>query len=61
MLLFDGRCSDYSAKGLRTTAGIVLGPKNPSPLAAAHGYQVNLGVGYDSGSLEDAGVDAGVR
>jgi fibronectin-binding autotransporter adhesin len=42
---------DYSANGLRTSAGILFGPKNPSPLAALFGYQVNLGVGYDSGNL----------
>jgi hypothetical protein len=29
----------------------LIGPKNPSPLAALFGYQINLGVGYDSGSL----------
>jgi len=42
---------DYSANGLRTSAGILIGPKNSSPLAAPFGYQVNLGAGYDSGSL----------
>ena len=42
---------DYSANGLRTSAGVVLGPKNPSPLASLFGYQINLGAGYDSGSL----------
>jgi outer membrane autotransporter protein len=49
---------DYSANGLRTTAGVLVGPKNPSPLASPFGYQINLGVGYDSGSLVHPNVAA---
>jgi outer membrane autotransporter protein len=49
---------DYSAKGLRTTAGVVVGPKNPSPLASRFSYQINLGAGYDSGNLVHPSVAA---
>jgi fibronectin-binding autotransporter adhesin len=49
---------DFSAAGLRTTAGVLLGPKNPSPLALPFSYQVNLGAGYDSGSLVHPSVAA---
>jgi outer membrane autotransporter protein len=49
---------DFSANGLRTTVGILLGPKNPSPLASPFGYQINLGAGYDSGSLVHPSVTA---
>jgi fibronectin-binding autotransporter adhesin len=49
---------DFSANGLRTTVGVLLGPKNPSPLASPFGYQINLGAGYDSGSLAHPSVIA---
>ena len=49
---------DYSANGLRTSAGILVGPKNPSPLAALFGYQIDLSAGYDSGSLVHPAVAA---
>jgi fibronectin-binding autotransporter adhesin len=42
---------NYSATGLRTLVGMVIGPKNSSPLAAQFGYQINVGAGYDSGAL----------
>jgi fibronectin-binding autotransporter adhesin len=49
---------DFSAKGLHTTAGVSLGAKNPSPLASQFSYQINLGAGYDSGSLVHPSVAA---
>jgi fibronectin-binding autotransporter adhesin len=49
---------DFSAKGLRTTAGLLVGPKNPSPLATPFSYQINVGAGYDSGSLVHPSVAA---
>jgi fibronectin-binding autotransporter adhesin len=49
---------DFSANGLRTTAGVLLGPKNPSPLASPFTYRINLGAGYDSGSLVHPSVAA---
>ena len=35
-----------------------MGPKNPSPLASPFSYQLNLGAGYDSGSLVHPSVAA---
>jgi fibronectin-binding autotransporter adhesin len=48
----------YSANGLRTTAGVLVGPRSSSPLASPFGYQIDLGAGYDSGSLLHPSVAA---
>jgi hypothetical protein len=37
---------------------VLVGPKNPSPLASPFSYQLNLGAGYDSGSLVHPNVAA---
>jgi fibronectin-binding autotransporter adhesin len=50
----------YSAKGVRSTAGILVGPRNSSPLAAQFGYQIDLGAGYDSGNLVRPTVSAAI-
>jgi outer membrane autotransporter protein len=49
---------EYSATGVRTMGGVLLGPANPSPLASLFTYQINLAAGYDSGSLTHPTVAA---
>jgi fibronectin-binding autotransporter adhesin len=51
---------DYSAKGVRSSAGLLVGPKNASPLAAPFGYQIDVGGGYDSGNLVHPNVAAAI-